>query len=470
MSNNIQLISPIDGAVLAERELAGDTEILAAVDAANAAQTDWQQTPIEQRAALCHKAIDKLRDNTEVLAEEITRMMGRPVSQTPGEIRGLEQRARYMVDIAATSLADMEITAATEAADPAGFTRYIRHEPLGLVLVLAPWNYPYLTAVNSIIPALMAGNTVIIKHSRQTLLCAERFHQAFTEAGLPEGVFQYLHLDHQHTSKLVKNPSVRFVAFTGSVNGGKAIELATAGLFKGVALELGGKDPAYVMNDANLDDSVANLVDGVYFNSGQSCCGVERIYVHADIHDAFIDQFVETVKQYRLGNPLDPETTLGPMVNLNAAGFVRDQIKQAIAAGATACIDASLFPADQADSNYLAPQVLINVNHDMAIMQQESFGPVVGIMKVKDDAQALQLMNDSAYGLTASIWTPDETRAVELGDRLQTGTVFTNRCDYLDPALAWVGVKDSGRGCSLSALGYQQLTRPKSFYLKKAVR
>mgnify|MGYP001820921808 CR=1 FL=1 len=465
MSNNIQIVSPIDGSIVAQRKLAGEAEMLTAINAADTARTAWKHTSVQQRAELCHKAVDIMRDNAAELAVEITRLMGRPVVHSPGEIRGLEQRARYMIDIAGQELADIQIKA-DETDNKPGLTRLIRHEPLGIVLVLAPWNYPYLTAVNSIIPALMAGNSVILKHSTQTLLCAERFHQAFIEAGLPAGVFQYLHLDHESTSKLIKNSAINFVSFTGSVNGGKSIELAAAGLFKGVALELGGKDPAYVMSDADLEHSVENLVDGAFFNSGQSCCAVERIYVHADIYDPFVEQFVETVKQYRLGNPLHADTTLGPMVNARAAEHVREQIKQAVASGAKACIDEEQFAANQPGTSYLAPQVLVDVNHEMAVMKQESFGPVVGIMKVSNDAEAIELMNDSEYGLTASIWTRDETSAAELGAQIQTGTVYMNRCDYLDPALAWVGVKNSGRGCSLSALGYQQLTRPKSYYLK----
>ncbi len=464
MSNNIQIVSPVDGSIVAQRKLADDADILNTIQASGTVQADWQHTSVEQRAALCHKAIDIMRANAAELAEEITRLMGRPLAHSPGEILGLEQRARYMIDIAGHELADMQINGETN--DKPGLTRFIRHEPLGTVLVLAPWNYPYLTAVNSIIPALMAGNTVILKHSKQTLLCAERFHQAFVEAGLPAGVFQYLHLDHENTSKLIKNSSISFVSFTGSVSGGEAIEHTASGLFKGVALELGGKDPAYVMSDADLDFSVENLVDGAFFNSGQSCCGVERIYVHADIFEPFVEQFVDRVKQYHLGNPLYADTTLGPMVNTRAAEFVREQVNQAVASGATACIDAKLFAADQPGTNYLAPQVLIDVDHQMAVMKQESFGPVVGIMKVSSDAQAVELMNDSEYGLTASIWTRNESQAAGLGAQIQTGTVYMNRCDYLDPALAWVGVKNSGRGCSLSVLGYQQLTRPKSFYLQ----
>ena len=461
MSKHIQIVSPIDGSIVAERELATDTEILTALEQSNSAHKSWKQTSVSERAVLCHKAIDIMRDKSAELAEEITHLMGRPISHSPGEIAGLEQRARYMIDIAEEELADKRIN------DKPGFTRFIRHEPLGLVLVLAPWNYPYLTAVNSIIPALMAGNNVILKHSKQTLLCAERFYDAFKQAGLPEGVFQYLHLDHKTTSKLVKSQSVNFVSFTGSVSGGKAIEITAAGLFKGSALELGGKDPAYVMSDANLDLTVENLVDGAFFNCGQSCCAVERIYVHEDVYDPFVEQFVHKVKQYRLGNPLDADTTLGPMVNASAAEFVRDQVNQACSSGAKSCIDEELFAANQPGTNYLAPQVLVDVNHEMAVMKQESFGPVVGIMKVSKDSQAIELMNDSEFGLTASLWTRDEAKATELGGQIQTGTVYMNRCDTLDPALAWVGVKNSGRGCSLSTLGYQQLTRPKSFHLKK---
>ena len=466
MSNNIQIVSPVDGSIVAERELAGEAEILSTIQAANSAQTAWKQTSIQQRAALCHKAIDIMRDNAAELARRNHPVDGPTCLHKPGRnSRPGTTRPLHDRHCRAGTRRHTDKRYRKQTTSPAS-TRFIRHEPLGTVLVLAPWNYPYLTAVNSIIPALMAGNSVILKHSKQTLLCAERFQQAFTEAGLPAGVFQYLHLDHNSTSKLIKNSSINFVSFTGSVSGGKAIELAAAGLFKGVALELGGKDPAYVMSDAELDHSVENLVDGAFFNSGQSCCGVERIYVHADIFDPFVEQFVDQVKQYRLGNPLHADTTLGPMVNARAAEFVREQINQAVASGAKACIDAELFAANQPGTNYLAPQVLVDVTHDMAVMKQESFGPVVGIMKVSNDAQAIELMNDSEYGLTASIWTRDETRAAELGAQIQTGTVYMNRCDYLDPALAWVGVKNSGRGCSLSALGYQQLTRPKSFYLK----
>ncbi len=407
--------------------------------------------------------MDAFLARKSAVAEEITWQMGRPLRYTPLEVERLEERARHMISIAAGALADVQVEPRV------GFTRFIRRDPLGLVFTIAPWNYPYLTSVNSIIPALMAGNAVLLKHSAQTPLCAERYLESFAEAGLPDGVFQYLHLSHADTERIIAAPEVDFVAFTGSVPGGRMVEQAAVGRFIGLGLELGGKDPAYVRPDANLDHAVENLVDGSFFNSGQSCCGVERIYVHASIAKRFVDAFVALTRQYRLGNPLDPETTLGPMVRTSAADLVREHIAEAVRMGARALIDPKEFPANRDGTPYLAPQVLVDVNHSMRVMTEESFGPVVGIMPVTSDEEAVRLMNDSPYGLTASVWTRDEEAAIALGDQVRTGTCFMNRCDYLDPALAWTGVKDSGRGCSLSTLGYEQLTRPKSFHLRTAL-
>ena len=449
--------------MIAERNLATQGEVDSALQAAVDAHTQWKTTELSARAKLCHKAIDCMLAKSDEIAREITLQMGRPIKYAAGEVRGLEERARYMIDIAEQELADIPVE------NKSGFTRFIRRESLGVVLTLAPWNYPYLTAVNSIIPALMAGNTVILKHSAQTLLCAERFYQAFEDAGLPTAVFQYLHLNHAMTANLVQQDAIAYVSFTGSVEGGKVIEQAAVGLFKSIALELGGKDPAYVMADADLNNTVENLVDGAFFNSGQSCCGIERIYVHECLYDEFVEKYIDQVNQYQLGNPLDEVTTLGPMVSSKAADFVSEQINQAVSMGAKTCIDEMSFPASKQSTPYMAPQVLVDVDHTMSIMKDETFGPAVGIMKVDSDSQAIELMNDSIYGLTASIWTNNIDKAIEIGDQLQTGTVFMNRCDYLDPALAWVGVKQSGHGCSLSILAYQQLTRPKSFHLKTDV-
>ncbi len=453
-------ISPVDGSVFAERPLAGPAEIDAALNRARAGQRDWAHLPLETRAQLLHRAVDHLVDNGDAIAAEITWQMGRPISQAPGEIKGLEERARYMIDIAGEALQPYR------PAPKPGFERYIERRPLGLVAVLAPWDYPYLTAVNAIIPALMAGNAVVLKHAAQTPLAAERFAAAFAYAGLPEGVFDFLHLDHGLAERLVADTRVDFVSFTGSVGGGRRVQAALRGRFIDATLELGGKDPAYVRADADLPQAVAGLVDGTFFNSGQSCCGIERIYVQRPLYRDFVQAFCEQTRRYRLGDPTAPDTTLGPVVNTRAADFVREQIRAAQAAGAEALIDERLFAASAAGTPYLAPQVLINVDHSMELMTAESFGPVIGIQAVASDDEAVALMNDSDFGLTASVWSADLAAARAIGERIDSGTFFMNRCDYLDPALAWSGMKNSGRGCSLSAWGYQALTRPKSYHLQ----
>jgi len=460
MSSLLQLISPVDGRVYAERRLASANEIAAALESAQQAQAAWRKVPLAARAALCSAAVDAMLEMREEIVPELAWQMGRPVRYGAGELRGFEDRARHMIAIAPEALAAIET-------DPKrGFRRYIRREPLGTVLVIAPWNYPYLTAVNSIVPALMAGNSVILKHATQTLLVGERFAEAFRRAGLPTGLFQNLVLDHGQTAAIIGSGRVQQVNFTGSVAGGRSMEAAAAGHFLGVGLELGGKDPAYVRPDADLAYAVENLVDGSFFNSGQSCCGIERIYVHRDIHLKFVKRFAELTRSYVLGNPLDAATTLGPMIKPAAAQFVRGQIAEAVAMGARSLVDPKQFPADAEGTAYMAPQVLIDVDHRMSLMRDESFGPVVGIMAVSDDAEAVALMNDSEFGLTASIWTADLDAAERIGGEVATGTVFMNRCDALDPALAWTGVKNTGRGATLSRVGYETLTRPKSFHLK----
>ena len=465
MSAILRCISPIDGSVVAERPLATAADAARAVDVARRAQAGWRAVPLAQRMAICAAFAEHMVADKDRLGRDLTRQMGRPIRYTPNEIAGgLAERTRRMVELAPAALADVA------ASDKPGFTRFVRKDPLGVVFVVAPWNYPYLTAVNAIVPALVAGNAVILKHSHQTPLVAEAFRDGLAKAGLPDGVFQVLHLGHADTEALIGHPGVDFVAFTGSVQGGHAVTRAAKDRFIGLGLELGGKDPAYVRADCDLDHAVENLVDGAFFNSGQSCCGIERIYVHADVHDRFVDGFVALTRTYVLGDPLEPGTTLGPMVRASAADFVRGQVADAVAAGARSLVDPRHFPADAPGTPYLAPHVLVDVDHSMRVMTEESFGPVIGIMKVSSDEEAIRLMNDSAYGLTAAIWTSDEEAALSIGARVETGTWFMNRCDYLDPELAWTGVKDSGRGCTLSRLGYDYLTRPKSFHLRTTTK
>ncbi len=454
-------ITPADGSVYAERELADSAQIEAVLRGATEAQRGWRETTIAERAAACTAMVDWLVSRKDELGTELSWQIGRPIRYTPNEISGgFQERARYMISIAEETLGDI-VPAPKE-----GFQRFIRREPVGTVLVLAPWNYPWLTAVNSVIPALMAGNSVILKHSDQTPLVAERFTEAARAAGIPDGVFQHIHMSHDDVARVVRDPRIGVVVFTGSVAGGHAVTQAASARFVRVATELGGKDPAYVLPDADLNFAIENVIDGALFNSGQSCCSVERVYVHRDVYESFVDGAVALTNSYVLGHPLDPAVSLGPVVRTRAAQFVRDQIAEAVAKGAQALIDPAHFPLDRDQTPYIAPQLLTGVNHSMRVMTEESFGPVVGIMPVADDSEAVRLMNDSRYGLTASLWTRDIDRAIALGGQIETGTVYMNRCDYLDPALVWTGVKDSGSGGSLSVLGYDYFTRPKSYHLR----
>ncbi|MGH9854704.1 MAG: aldehyde dehydrogenase family protein [Blastocatellia bacterium] len=456
-----QTITPIDGSIYVKRELASRPQIEDALAKAATAQQAWRQTPVANRVTLCKRMLDWLLERADQIGEELTWQIGRPIAYSPNEIRrGFQERVNYMAGIAERELADI-------ALEPKeNFQRFIRREPLGVVLVLAPWNYPWLASVNAIVPALLAGNSVILKIATQTPLVAERYAEAFKAAGLPDGVFQFLHIDHDQVAEVIKDSRIGFVALTGSVAGGHAVQRAASERFIATGLELGGKDPAYVRPDAPMQATIENLVDGAMFNSGQSCCAIERIYVHQDVYDQFVEGFVDLTKQYKLGNPLKSETTIGPMVRADAAEKARAHITDALKKGARALIDPSLFPAAKEGTPYLAPQVLVDVDHSMLVMTEETFAPVVGIMAVKDDEEAIRLMNDSRYGLTASIWTTDVDAALRIGDLIDAGTWYMNRCDYLDPALAWTGVKDSGRGCTLSKLGFEAFTRPKSFHLR----
>ncbi len=460
MTEILQTISPVDGRVYVERPLETARGIDRALDAAQAAQFAWSTLALAARCEILGRAVDAFVAKGSGIAAEITWQMGRPIRDTPGEIRGFEERARAMLALAPEALAPIA------PGDKPGFLRQIKRVPLGVVVVVAPWNYPYLTAVNAVLPALIAGNAVVLKHSHQTPLCAERFLEAFASAGVPAGVFQYLHLSHADTALLIGDRRVASVAFTGSVMGGRAVVAAASAGFATSGLELGGKDPAYVRADADLAHAIETLTDGAFYNAGQSCCGIKRIYVAASRYDDFVEGVVELTKRYRLGSPLDEQTTIGPVVRTSAADAVRSQVRGAIAGGARQLIDEAGFERSAAGTPYLAPQVLIDVDHSMAIMREETFGPAVGIMKVGSDDEALRLMNDSEFGLTAAIFSTDVQRAEALGDALETGTVFLNRCDYLDPALAWTGVKNSGRGCTLSRVGFEQLTRPKSFHFR----
>jgi acyl-CoA reductase-like NAD-dependent aldehyde dehydrogenase len=455
--------SPVDGSIVDRRPTATAAAIDTALANARAAQRDWNHVPIAERGKRALAFLDAMLAMKDAMVPELAWQMGRPI-RYGGEFGPMGDRVRFMVAHAEEFLAPVLPPVATD-----NIRRFVQRDPLGIVFTIAPWNYPYLTAVNSIIPALVAGNAVILKHAAQTILVGDRFQMAMDAAGFPKGLFQTLALGHDDTARIIASGSVDLVCFTGSTAAGQVIEKSAAGTFTNLGLELGGKDPAYVRADANLEHAIENLVDGAFYNSGQCCCGIERIYVHDSLYDKFVDGVAALAGTYVLGNPLDAATTLGPMAQARLADIVRAQTAEAVAGGATALIEAKSFAADTGSGAYLAPQVLINVDHSMRVMTEESFGPVVGIMKVGSDAEAVKLMNDSIYGLTAAIWTSDVDAAQTIGGQLETGTVFMNRCDYLDPGLAWTGVKQTGRGATLSKLGYEMLTRPKSFHLRSLV-
>ncbi|MFP7569486.1 aldehyde dehydrogenase family protein [Marivita sp. S2033] len=458
MTKTQDLISPIDGSVYLSRDVLSQEAAFDAAKRAKAAQAAWATRPVSERVALVRKAGEIIGAQQDRMTTELAHQMGRPV-RYGGEYGGFNERLTYMADVAEESLAPMEVEDSTSA------RRVIKRVPWGVVLVVAPWNYPYMTAINTVAPALIAGNTVILKHAAQTLAVGDHLAEAFYAAGVPQDVFQNLVLDHDTTSALIAERAVNFVNFTGSVGGGQAMEHAAAGTFTPVSTELGGKDPGYVRADADLEAAVDGLMDGAMFNAGQCCCGIERIYVHESLYDQFVEKAVAWVKGQKLGNPLEQDTTMGPMANIRFAKEVRAQIDEALTDGAKAHIET--MPADDGGA-YLTPQILTNVTHKMRVMRDESFGPVVGIMSVKNDDEAIALMNDSPFGLTAAIFSRDAQAVEAIADQLETGTVFMNRCDYLDPALCWTGCKDTGRGQGLSKLAYQALTRPKSYHLKKA--
>ena len=407
-------ITPIDNTVYVEREY-HSAKIEQTIESSMKAQKEWASLNVNERVKLLKNFVEDFLSKGDVIGEELSRQIGRPISQAAGELNGFKERADYMLSIAEKKLANIDVTKDNN------FKSFIKRRALGIVFVIAPWNYPYLVAVNSIIPAMASGNTVILKHSAQTPLCAEQLYQSAKKT-LPKDVFNYLHLNHEDGLKVVSDKRISFVSFTGSVKAGYDVQKATHTKFIDMALELGGKDPAYARHDCDLEKTVENLVDGSFFNSGQSCCGIERIYVDEKIYNKFIELFVSKTYNYTLGNPLQKETNLGPVVKLSAADFIIKQMNNAVDKGAKKMIDEKKFIFPKEHKNYLVPQVLTNVNHDMNFMTEETFGPCVGIMKVQDENEAIKLMNDSPYGLTASIWTKDLEIAEKIGNQVQTGT------------------------------------------------
>ena len=460
MLQEFNTISPIDGNVFVRRHCCTGSEIQSALEKSVYAQRKWKAVPIAERCRLVERAVVGMVASRGGIAEEITRQIGRPLRYSPSEVTAFEDRALHFISIARASLADVELPVID------GLQRVMRREPYGVVFVVTPWSFPLLCCVNSLIPALLSGNSVLLRHSSQTPLVSERLVDAFHEAGLPEGVVQFLHSSHQDTLDIMRAPEVAYVCFSGNSKTGLMVQEVLMGSSAGLSIGLNGVDPAYVRADADLAVAVDAVV-GAFYNSGQSCSGVQRVYVHTSVYKEFIERALAAANQYVLGNPLDQKTTLGPLARLGSAQSVRGMIGEALGLGAYPLVNLQNFPLDRDGSAYMAPQILTNVNHGMRIMQEECFGPVFGVMPVASDDEAIQLMNDSRFGLCASVFSHDTAKALEIGSRVQTGTWLMNRCDYLDPDLTWAGIKGSGRGVSAVGLGFAQLTHGKSYHLRK---
>jgi len=453
--------NPYSGEIVAERRFLGAGEVEGTVARAARAQRTWARTPLTERIALCERFCKALEEDGERIAAEITQQMGKPLAQARGEVKTALFRARHMISIAPQALADEPLPAVP------GYVRFVRHEPVGVVLDISAWNYPLLITVNVLVPAVLAGNAVILKHANRTALCGDAFARAFERAGAPENLVTAIDASHDTCAQIIARPEIGYVSFTGSVRGGHEVYREGAKRFIDVGLELGGKDPAYVAPDADLGHAVANIVDGAFYNAGQSCCGIERIYVHASLHDRFVEAALAEIRKYRLGDPLDGATTMGPMAQADAPRKLAAQVEEARAKGGRVLCGGKPLHDAAGRGRFFDPCLVADANHSMhGLMVEESFGPIVGVQKVADDDEAVRLMNDSPYGLTAAIWTRDQERAFRIGAQIETGTFFMNRCDYLDPLLPWTGVKDTGKGMSLSKYGFLPLTRRKSFHLR----
>ncbi|AEO55574.1 hypothetical protein MYCTH_2299551 [Thermothelomyces thermophilus ATCC 42464] len=458
----ITTISPTTEEPILTRNGISSQELEQLPEVATQAFESWRKTSLQQRKDIIKKALEILDERKDELATELTVQMGRPIAYTAKEVTTAIKRAEFLLRVSDDVLQD------TPGEPEQGFRRFIRKVPVGPVLIIFAWNYPYLILVNGLIPALLSGNTVILKPSPQTPTVAEQVAKAFTEAGLPNGVIHYFHSGSPTIiESIVRNPKIALVCFTGSVAGGLAVQKAASDRIVNVGLELGGKDPAYVCGDVDIAWAAEEIVDGAVFNSGQSCCSIERVYVDEKIHDEFVAAVQNVLKGYKLGDPLDKGTHVGPVISRRSKETIEAHIKDALDKGAVnATPENETFSKLPDRGNFVVPTVLTNVDHSMKVMKDETFGPVIPIMKVKGDDEAVQLMNDSEFGLTASIWTKNTEKGYELCERVEAGTVFVNRCDYPSPDLAWTGWKNSGKGVTLSRYGFDQFVKLKSYHLK----
>ncbi|HEY1694173.1 MAG TPA: aldehyde dehydrogenase family protein [Polyangiaceae bacterium] len=450
---------PFTGEAACTVPLADEATVGQTLDRAREAARAWRGSKLHDRIAACERAMQAMEKDAPRIAGDVARMMGKPVKQALGELATTASRARHLASIAETSLADVILPPV------AHFERRIVREPLGVVLDLPAWNYPLLTAVNCVVPAVLAGNAVVLKHSPRTPLCGGHFARAFADAGGPANLVQALDCDHPTSERMVGDERVDHVVFTGSIFGGHRIVEAAAKRFLHPVLELGGNDPAYVAPDCDLEKTVENVVDGAMYNAGQSCCAVERVYVHKSVYGRFLEMAEPMVRAYVMGDPRDEATTMGPIAQPHHVPELEALVQDARARGAR-ILAGGKRAAIGGRGRFFEATLVADCNHTMKLFRQESFGPILPVVAVDSDEEALAKMNDSRMGLTASVWTRDRERAARFAKALEAGTVFMNRCDYLDPALPWSGWKDSGRGVSLSALGFEGMTRPKAVHFR----
>ncbi len=455
-----KVISPVDKQIIIERDYASSSKIKEVLEQGAKVKQGWSESTLLEREVICTRMLEILQSQHDELAYEVTMQMGMPITLAKHEITEFIQNSQFMISVAKEALQETETYFFGET------TTFIKHEPRGLILIIGAWDHPYLALSGIIIPALMAGNVVLLNHDEQTALCAERLIEAGIDAGLPTHVLQYVHTSPEDKLTLVNHEQVNFVTFSGSVEWGSTIQHAASSRFIGTLMQLAGNDPAYVRADADIDHSARQLVRGTFLNSGQSRSNVKRLYIAEEILQDFLNAFRHYTYELILGDPRVTNTDIGPVLGENQIRTYERKTDDAIKMGAIPLIDSSYFPQSTLGAEYIIPQAFVTVDNTIRVMKNPSEAPIVGIMAVSDEETAIAYMNDSAYGISASIWTEDETAAIRIGAQIETGTFFMNACKIITPTLAWTGVKQSGIGFTLSRMGYQLFTRPKSFYLK----
>ena len=455
----LKILNPATGKVAASLPADDAKSVQAKYQRARAAQPKWAKTRLKQRLDAIRKFRELVVAETDALARVLTTEVGKPIAQSRNELKGLLPRIDFFLEETAHALRTERVSGGKDAP----MEERISHEPLGVIANISAWNYPWFVGGNVFIPALLAGNAVLYKPSEFAALTGVEIARLLYASGIPQDVFIPVIGGGDVGAALLKQP-VDGVFFTGSVGTGKKIAEAVRGRMVKLQLELGGKDPIYVCEDVDVEKAAAGIADGAFYNTGQSCCSVERIYVHEKLFERFVEAFVAEVRKFKRGDPADDATYIGPLTRAPQLKVLEAQVKDAVKKGARVLVGGKRA---KGPGNWFEPTVLVDVDHSMAVMREESFGPIIGLMAAKDDAQAVELMNDTAYGLTAGVYTPDRARAERILEQVRSGSVYWNCCDRVSPRLPWSGVGDSGIGLTLSTYGIETFTRPKAWHLRK---